>query len=362
MTKEKILFIDRDGTLIEEPAIDFQVDSLDKIALEPLVIPTLLALQRQGYRLVMVSNQDGLGTSAFPTQAFELAHQFVMALFRSQGVVFDEVLICPHFANEGCACRKPHLGLVADHLRRGIIDFERSAVIGDRSTDMQLAENMALKGIQYHRESCSWPMILAELTAARRACVVRTTKETDVRIEVDLTPSSALLGMRPRNRIDTGIGFFDHMLEQIATHAGFQLICTVSGDLYIDDHHSVEDTAIALGEALKQALGDKRGIARFGFTLPMDETLASCSLDLSARPYLAFDAQFTKDKVGELSTDMVAHFFRSLSDALGCTLHLQAKGRNNHHLVEALFKVFGRALGQAIAIVHSDLPSSKGCL
>ncbi len=353
---KKILFIDRDGTLIQEPR-DQQIDRLDKFALEPEVIPALRRLRDFGYTLVMVTNQDGLGTPSFRESEFRPLQDLLINLLASQGIAFEAVRICPHTAADRCDCRKPKPGLLLDYLRDTTWDRTASAVIGDRETDLQLATALGVTGLHYGRTDFNWSEIARQLIEApRRATVVRKTKETSITVSVDLdTPGSAKLA--------TGIGFFDHMLEQIAKNAAIGLTIECRGDLEIDEHHTVEDVGIALGQALRQALGDKRGVGRYGFVLPMDEACAQVALDLSGRAYLVFDGKFTRETVGEFPTELVPHFFRSLSDALAATLHMSVKGENNHHLVEALFKGFGRALRPAIARSgDSAVPSTKGVL
>ncbi|MEQ1580657.1 MAG: bifunctional histidinol-phosphatase/imidazoleglycerol-phosphate dehydratase HisB [Steroidobacteraceae bacterium] len=359
---KRVLFIDRDGTLIEEPP-DEQIDSLQKLALVPGVIPALLRLQGAGYTLVVVSNQDGLGTASFPTPTFEEPQAYLRKLLESQGIYFEAEFFCPHFPKDGCNCRKPKTGLLDGYLKDNPIDRERSFVIGDRDTDLALAANLGIGGIRLAGKGHSaadggetWPDIAARLsTSVRTAHVVRKTKETDITVDVNLDREGP-------THISTGLGFFDHMIEQIARHGGFALDLVCKGDLEIDEHHTVEDCALALGQALRQALGDKRGIARFGFLLPMDETLAQVAIDLSGRAYFVFEGKFNRELVGQLPTELVPHFFRSLSDTLGAAIHIKVEGENSHHMVEACFKGLGRALRQAVRIEGTELPSSKGVL
>jgi len=354
---ERILFIDRDGTLIEEPA-DQQVDEIAKVRLVAGVIPALLELRDNGYRFVMVSNQDGLGTDAFPEQQFRQCQEHVLALFASQGVTFDEIFICPHTADDGCECRKPRAGLLTAYLAGNSIDMQASAVIGDRATDAELAERIGVRSflLLAGDPENNWNNIVTALCHSdRQAQVERRTNETIIAVAVNLDRALPI-------EIATGIGFYDHMLEQIAKHGGFSLIVRCDGDLEIDDHHTVEDTAICLGEALRKALGNKLGIERYGFVLPMDESEAQVSIDLSGRGRFVFEGDFDRELVGEMSTEMVQHFFRSLSDALAAAVHVRVTGENAHHMVEACFKSVGRALRQAIRKDGNVMPSTKGML
>ncbi len=354
MAKKLVAFLDRDGTLIEEPE-DFQVDALSKVRLLDGVIPALIRLRDAGYRLVLVSNQDGLGTDGFPAQDFQSVHDFVLALFSTQGILFDEEFICPHFEAEACDCRKPRTGMLTRYLAENDIDLQRSCVVGDRETDLQLARNLGVRGFllddQHH-----WPTVAGDiLEGSRRANASRVTSETRVNVTVDLGADGPV-------RADTGIGFYDHMLEQIGRHAGMGLVVRCQGDLEVDEHHTVEDVALTLGEALKQALGAKVGIGRFGFVLPMDEAEAKVAIDLSGRPYSVFEGDLGRSQVGGLPTELVPHFFRSLAEALGAAIHVSVTGDNTHHMVESAFKGFGRCLRQAVALEGGGVPSTKGAL
>lgn len=354
-----ILFVDRDGTLIEEPS-DFQIDRFDKLRFVPGVIPALLQLRDAGYEFVMVTNQDGLGTESFPRSTFDGPHDLMLQVFASQGIVFRDVLIDTSFPADNAPTRKPALGLVRGYLRDRSIEWSRSAMIGDRETDVQFARNLGVRAFQLKTAQFGgdwdWAGIAHALLASPRVAQVdRRTKETQVEVRVDLD--------RPTDpEVATGLGFFDHMLEQLGKHGGFSLALRCEGDLHIDEHHTVEDCGLALGQALRQALGDKRGIGRYGFTLPMDESLASAALDFSGRPYFVFDGSFRRERVGELPTELVPHFFRSLCETAGLNLHLKVEGDNDHHQVEACFKAVARALRQAIRREGNALPSTKGVL
>lgn len=351
---KKILFIDRDGTLIEEPA-DFQVDNLNKIRLCADVIPALIALVQAGYTLVMVSNQDGLGTASFPSNDFQQCHDFVVNLFASQGITFSEIYICPHREDDNCLCRKPKTGLLDDFLTCNAIDKAKSWMIGDRETDRQLATNLGVSYLPVTDQN-GWQAIAKTILKPERcATITRKTNETNITLTVSLD------GDKP-TEINTPIAFFSHMLEQVAKHGGFSLQLQANGDLEVDEHHLIEDTAIALGEGLREALGDKWGIGRYGFTLPMDESLASVAIDVSGRSFCRFEAPFTREFVGGMATEMVPHFFNSLAESLRASIHISVKGANHHHMIEACFKGMGRALRQAIKTTDNDLPSTKGIL
>lgn len=363
----KYLFVDRDGTLIVEPP-DQQIDAYDKLAFLPGVIPALRRCVEAGYELVMVTNQDGLGTDSFPEPQFRGPHQLMLQVFESQGVTFAEVLIDRSFAHENQPTRKPATGLMHAYLADDAWSRRASAMVGDRATDIEFAANLGVRGFRLGDGEWDWAAIAQTLCAApRTAEVCRDTRETRIRVRVDLDRRADAV-------VATGLGFFDHMLEQIGKHAGIALSLTCAGDTHIDEHHTVEDSALALGQALRQALGDKRGIGRYGdavepadaasvmITLPMDETLARAALDLSGRACFVFDGAFPRERVGDLPTELVPHFFRSLCDGLGANLHLAVRGDNAHHMVEACFKAVARALRAALRRDGADLPSTKGAL
>jgi imidazoleglycerol-phosphate dehydratase/histidinol-phosphatase len=351
-----VIFLDRDGTLVEEPE-DQQIDTLGKIRFMPGVFAALHELTREGYELVIVTNQDGLGTERFPRAAFVECEQFILRAFESQGITFASRLVCVHLPKEACECRKPATKLIDTYLKGRSIDRQRSAVVGDRSTDLKLAANMGLRGFTVRRHGTpeeTWPQVVRALLA-RRAEVTRSTKETQITVRVNLDAESPV-------HASTGIGFLNHMLEQLGRHGSFSLDLDCQGDLQVDEHHTVEDSALALGEALRKALGSKIGIARYGYLLPMDEAEAHVSMDLSGRPYAQFTGRFNRETVGGLPTELVPHFFRSLAEGLGAAIHIRVTGENAHHMVESCFKGVGRSLRQALKREGQELPSTKGVL
>ena len=353
---KRVLFIDRDGTIIAEPA-DEQVDSLEKLEFIPGAISGLKSISRLGYLMVMDTNQDGLGTASFPEEDFWPAHNKMLSILKGEGVEFDDLLIDPHFPADNSPSRKPGTGMFGKYLGNPEYDLAGSWVIGDRDTDRQLAANLGTGFLQVEGPD-SWAQIAEVLRqTARRAVIERKTKETDIRVEIDLD------GKGPYG-IDTGLKFFDHMLDQIAHHSGASLLVKCKGDLEVDEHHTMEDVAIALGEAIAKALGDKRGIGRYGFALPMDESCALVLLDFGGRIDFSWDVEFTREYVGDTPTEMFKHFFQSLCTASRCNLRIEAKGENNHHIAEAVFKAYARALRMAIKrdVFNYELPSSKGLL
>jgi imidazoleglycerol-phosphate dehydratase/histidinol-phosphatase len=348
------LFVDRDGTLVAGRK------SLADTREQPLVagvIPALLRLKSAGYQFVIVTNQPGLGGPDNPRPAFERADEKLLALLASQGIRFIGNFICPHLPEAHCACRKPAIGLVRDFVNAGPLDRDRSAMVGDRDTDVELARNLGIQGFKLGAPGAeTWESIAHTLVDRPRAAAVqRRTRETDIRVAVDLDSEA-----EPRAK--TGLGFFDHMLEQLGKHGGFKLDVQCTGDLHIDEHHTVEDVALTLGQALREALGDKRGIQRYGFLLPMDEADAEASVDLGGRPFLVFEAKFARDRVGDLPTELVPHFFRSLAETLGAAIHVRVRGENTHHMVEVSFKAVARALRQALKRQGDELPTTKGQL
>ena len=374
---KRALFIDRDGTLVIEPPVDYQLDSLEKLEFYPKVFRNLYFIRKQlDFEFVMVTNQDGLGTDSFPEDTFWPAHNKMLKTLEGEGIRFDDILIDRSFPEENSPNRKPRTGMLGRYLS-GEYDLANSYVIGDRLTDMQLAVNLGAKGIWLRSDDSEAQQLLMENPAIspvlitddwdriteylfageRRATVRRTTKETDIFVEVNLDGHG-------RTEISTGLGFFDHMLDQIGKHSGMDLTVRVKGDLEVDEHHTIEDTAIALGEALSKALGDKRGIERYGYCLPMDDCLCSVALDFGGRPWLVWDAEFRREKVGDMPTVMFLHFFKSLSDAARMNLNIRAEGVNEHHKIEGIFKALARSIKMAIRrdIYRFELPSTKGAL
>lgn len=362
----KLVFIDRDGTLIVEPS-DEQIDSLEKLEFVPGVISGLSLLTKAGFTLVMVTNQDGLGTKSNPIEDYDNVQKKIISLFSGEGISFDETFVCPHLPEEDCNCRKPKTGLVDDYLANAKPDINSSFVIGDRNSDVLFGKALDFKTALLGSDQSSEPDFLSEdfsdicryiVDLSRSARIKRLTKETDINVKVTLDGKGI-------PTISTGIPFFDHMLEQLSKHSGISMNIKTVGDTQIDEHHSVEDTGLALGEAIAEALGDKSGIGRFSFSLPMDEASSEVLLDLSGRSFLKFDGEFKREKVGEFPTELVEDFFRAFSDTLNCTLHIKVQGRNDHHKIESIFKAMGRALRDAVKIDFEQIgtiPSTKGII
>lgn len=382
MMMKKVLFIDRDGTLVIEPPVDYQLDSLEKLEFYPKVMRNLGFIRNNlDFEFVMVTNQDGLGTSSFPEETFWPAHNLMMKTLRGEGITFDDVCIDRSMPEDNASTRKPRTGMLTKYLDDREYDLAHSFVIGDRPTDVELAKNLGCRAIFLQDDAtllnpergatacegleayCAlitkdWDKVTEFLFAGeRKAEVRRTTKETDIHVALDLDGNGHC-------DIATGLGFFDHMLEQIGKHGSIDLTIRVKGDLEVDEHHTIEDTALALGECIYQALGSKRGIERYGYALPMDDSLCQVCLDFGGRPWLVWDAEFKREKIGEMPTEMFLHFFKSLSDAAKMNLNIKAEGQNEHHKIEGIFKALARALKMAVKrdIYHFELPSSKGVL
>lgn len=374
MKKKKILFIDRDGTIIKEPPIDFQIDSLQKLEFLPKVLRNLYEIRKNSdYLFVMVSNQDGLGTDSFPTPTFVEPHQKMLQILKDEGIVFDAEHIDPSFPHENSPNRKPRTGMLTGYFKSEY-DLENSLVLGDRATDVELAKNLGCKAIWINDKnnkeleekglteycaftSTDWDEIKDFILQPNPSySIVRNTKET----KISLTLHRDNIG---KTKINSGLKFFDHMLEQLARHSGCGLELEVKGDLEVDEHHTIEDVAIALGEAYNQLLGDKRGINRYGFMLPMDEALATAAIDFSGRPWFIWEVEFTREYVGDFPLEMAKHFFKSFSDNAKCNLHITVKGENDHHKLEGIFKAVARAIKDAMTRnANHELPSTKGIL
>ena len=373
--KKKVLFIDRDGTLVIEPPVDYQLDSFEKLEFYPKVFRNLHFIRtRLDFELVMVTNQDGLGTASFPEDTFWPVHNLMLKSFAGEGITFDDICIDRSFPEDNAPTRKPRTGMLTCYIHNEEYDLAGSFVIGDRATDVELAKNLGCRAILLQPDTsilkdtelenvCAlattdWDRIAEFLFAGERIAEVRrTTKETDIHVRINLDGNGTC-------DISTGLGFFDHMLEQIGKHGGIDLTIRVKGDLYVDEHHTIEDTAIALGECIYQALGSKRGIERYGYCLPMDDCLCQVALDFGGRSWLVWDASFHREKIGEMPTEMFLHFFKSLSDAARMNLNIRAEGENEHHKIEGIFKALARSLKMAIRrdIYHYEVPSSKGSL
>ena len=373
--KKKVLFIDRDGTIVIEPPVDYQLDAFEKLEFYPKAIRNLYFIrQKLDFEFAMVTNQDGLGTPSFPEDTFWPVHNLVLNTLRNEGVTFDEIFIDRSFPEDNAPTRKPRTGMLTRYINNEDYDLAGSFVIGDRATDVELANNLGCKAIllQDDKEclkeknledicvlaTTNWDRVAEFLFAGERTAEVqRTTKETDIRIRLNLDGNGTC-------HINTGLGFFDHMLEQIGKHGGIDLDITVKGDLEVDEHHTIEDTAIALGECIYQALGNKRGIERYGFCLPMDDCLCQVALDFGGRAWLVWDAEFHREKIGDMPTEMFLHFFKSLSDSARMNLNIKAEGQNEHHKIEGIFKALARSIKMAVRrdIYHYEVPSSKGCI
>lgn len=366
---KRVLFIDRDGTIIKEPA-DEQIDAFEKLEFVEGALTNLAFIRKNlDFEFVMVSNQDGLGTDSFPENTFWPVHNFILQTLKGEGVEFDKMLIDNHFPEDNHPCRKPGTGMLTKYMESEEYDLANSYVIGDRDSDEQLAKNLGCKFLRIDSSQvgagdpegkalASWNKAAELLFAGERiAEIKRTTKETDITVRLNLDGTG-------KCDIETGLGFFDHMLEQIGRHGMMDLYVRCNGDLYVDEHHSIEDTGIVLGECLLQALGNKRGIERYGYSLPMDDCLCQVALDFGGRPWLIWDAEFNREKIGEMPTEMFHHFFKSVSDASKMNLNIKAEGTNEHHKIEGIFKAFARSIRMAVKrdIYHYQLPSTKGAL
>jgi imidazoleglycerol-phosphate dehydratase/histidinol-phosphatase len=362
---KKVVFVDRDGTIVIDPP-DQQIDSLEKLEFVPGIVQGLRLLSDSGFSLVMVTNQDGLGLPQYPKEAFEKVQKKIIGFLKGEGIHFERIFVCSHFPMDGCSCRKPNPGAVSSYLKRNDVDLDNSFVLGDRETDVAFAENLGVHSVRITSkksdaefktknalEACRY---IAQ--ASRSASISRKTKETDIHVRVALNGNG-------KHSVSTGIKFFDHMLSQLSRHSLIDMDISANGDIDVDEHHTVEDVGIVLGEALKKALGSKRGIERFAFAAPLDEAIANVSLDLSGRSHLSFQCDFKRERIGDLPSELLEDFFKALADGLGAGVHIRCSGRNDHHKAEAIFKTTARALKLAVRIDEkqlSEIPSTKGKL